>query len=99
MRLSPDLAQQSVLDLLPGHVPHMEDATLRVSALAAKIQFAMARDITFIELQPKFHQLSNSIRSPPDNCANRRRLATSRPRRQSVARVPLGGTTGARRSR
>src|SRR6266516_1870244 len=59
MRLPAELAQQSVLDLFSRHVPHMQHPTLRVAALLAEIEFAMARDLALIELQPKFHQLSD----------------------------------------
>src|SRR5437762_14286502 len=77
MRLPAELAQQSVLNLFSGHVSHMQHPALRVAALLAKIEFAMTGDLSLIELQPKFHQLSDSIRAFHDNRANGRRVAKS----------------------
>ena len=61
MRLSAQLAQQSVFDLFPGYVLHMQDPSLGMTALFAKIKLAMSRNVTFIELQTELSQLADAL--------------------------------------
>src|SRR4029450_9149721 len=63
MRLQAQLAQQSVFDLFPGYVLHMQDPALGVTALFAKIKLAMSRNVTFIELQTEPSQLADALRT------------------------------------
>src|SRR5882762_7824639 len=69
MRLSAQVAQQSVFNLFPGYVLHMQDPALGMTALLAKIKLAMSRNLTFIELQTELSQLVNALRTLGHNRA------------------------------
>src|SRR4029450_10228633 len=62
MRLHAQLAQQSVFDLFPGYVLHMQDAAFGMTALFAKIKLAMSRNVTFIELHTEPCELADTFR-------------------------------------
>src|SRR6266480_274457 len=89
MRLPAELAQQSVLNLFSRHVSHMQHPALGVATLLAEIELAMAGGLALIELQPKFHQISDSIRTFHDNRANGRLVAKSGACLECVAYVQL----------
>src|SRR5213079_3359698 len=63
MRLSAQFTQQGVFDLFPGYVLHMQNSALGMTALFAKIKLAMARNLTFIELQTELSQLADALRT------------------------------------
>src|SRR5438045_9662791 len=70
MRLSAQFTQQGVFDLFPGYVSHMQNPALGMTALFAKIKLAMARNLTFIELQTELSQLADALRTFGHNRAN-----------------------------
>ncbi len=70
MRLPTQLAQQNLLDLLAGHVLHMQDAPFGVTAFSPKIELAMTGNFAFVKLQSKIDKFMNSRRSFRHNRAN-----------------------------
>jgi hypothetical protein len=62
VRRSSQRSQELVFDLAPGYVLNMQHSPLRVSALTAKVELAMAGHIAFIEMHANVHQLVNCFR-------------------------------------
>ena len=60
MCLPAELAQQRLLDLSPGHIPHVQNPTLRVAPFFAKVEFAVAGDLALVELQTNVDKVLNS---------------------------------------
>ena len=89
MRLSAQLAQQSLLDLLPGYVLHMEHPALRVTALFAQVKLTMSRDFAFIKVQPEICQLADAFRTLGHNRADDRFVAQTRAGLKRIAHMQL----------
>ena len=94
-----ELAQERLLDLQPGHILHMQNAPLRVSALASQIRFAMSPDLAIVEMQSALHQFSNAFRAFHDNRPHGGFVTKPRTRFQRVAHVKLEGIFIARHAR
>ena len=58
-----ELAQQGLLYLFPGRIPHVQNPALRVATFFAKVEFAVAGDLALVELQTNIDKFLNSHRS------------------------------------
>src|SRR5437763_4000193 len=89
MCLAADLAQQSLLDLLPGCVSYMQHPALRVTALLAQIKLTMSQDQTFIELPPELCQHVDALRTFGHKCAHDRFVTETGAGLKRIAYVQL----------
>ncbi len=85
-RRAAQLAQQRLLDFRAGHVLHMQDAPLRMSAFAPEIELAMSGNFALVEMQSELDQLANARRTFRDDRAHRRSSQSPAPA-SSVSRT------------
>src|SRR6266849_8027266 len=67
----------------------MQDPTLGMTALLAKIKLAMSRNLTFIELQTEFYKFADALRTFGHNRAYDRLVTQADPGFKRVAHVQL----------
>ncbi len=96
MRLPSQVAQQNLLDLLAGHVLHMQDAPLGMAAFPPKVELAVTGNFALVELQSKIDKFLNSCRSFGHNRANNSFVAKPGARLERVAHMQLEGIFVAR---